>query len=330
MHHTPSRTPTLAMMLAGVAGSLAAFMPLDAAAQAYPSRPLRILVGFAAGGPVDAVARITANRLPAYVGQSVVVENRPGADASIAMEALAKSAPDGHTLYLLQPGVAINPALYKSVPFDPIKDFAPITLIGESPNLVAVSNATPVKNLQELLALARDKRGQLNYGATSSPTLLASELLNTMASVQITRIPFKGAAPAFTALMANDVQLVISGIGTLLPLAKGGKVRAIAVTSAKRSALAPDIPTMEESGLVGYVATTWYGLAAPGATPRPIIDRLNADMRKLLAEPEVKTQLQAQGIDEPTPTTPERVTELVRAELVKWDRVVKQSGARAD
>ena len=319
MRHIASRKTTLATALACIAAALAASLPRDASAQAYPSRPLRILVGFAAGGPVDAVARITANRLPAYLGQSVVVENRPGADASIAMEAVAKAAPDGHTLYLLQPGVAINPALYKSVPFDPIKDFAPITLIGESPNLVAVSNATPVKNLQELLALAREKRGQLNYGSTSSPTLLATELLNTMASVQITRIPFKGAAPAFTALMANDVQLVISGIGTLLPLAKGGKVRAIAVTSAKRSALAPDIPTMEESGL-----------AAPGATPRPIIDRLNADMRKLLAEPEVKTQLQGQGIDEPTPTTPERVSELVRSELVKWERVVKQSGARAD
>ncbi|MFM9884452.1 MAG: Bug family tripartite tricarboxylate transporter substrate binding protein [Burkholderiales bacterium] len=301
-----------------------------ACAQSYPTKPVRILVGFPPGGPVDSVARVVAQRLPAYLGQPVVVENRPGADASIAMEALAKAPPDGHTLYLLQPGVAINPALYKSVPFDPVKDFAPISLIGESPNLVVVHPGLSSKTLQEFVAFAKERPGQLNYGATSSPTHLAHELFNAMAGVAITRVPFKGAAPAFAAVMAGDVQVVMSSIGTLLPLARSGKVRALAVTSARRSALAPDIPTVSEAGVSGYVATTWYGLAAPGQTPRGIIDRVNADLRKVLAEQEVKSQLLNLGIDEPSPSTPEQLSELVRSELAKWAKVVKDSGAKID
>ena len=300
------------------------------AALAYPTKPIRLIVGFPAGGPVDSVARIVAQRLGPTLGQPIVVENRPGADAGIAMETVARALPDGHTLLLIQPGVAINPALYRSVPFDPIKDFAPISLIGESPNLVAIANGVAASSLRELIAIARDKPGQLNYGATSSPTHLATELLNSLADIKTTRVPFKGAPPAFTALMAGDVQIVISGIGTLLPLAKAGKVRGLAVTSARRSALAPDLPTVIEAGVPGYVATTWYGIAAPGATPRPVIDRLNADLRKVLAESEVKAQLLVQGIDEPSPSTPEQFSELIRTELVKWERVVKASGARIE
>ncbi|MFN0300245.1 MAG: Bug family tripartite tricarboxylate transporter substrate binding protein [Burkholderiales bacterium] len=316
---------------AGVAFAIAlGLITGPACAQSYPTKPVRILVGFPPGGPVDSVARVVAQSLPSYLGQPVVVENRPGADASIAMEALAKSPPDGHTLYLLQPGVAINPALYKNVPFDPVKDFAPITLIGESANLVVVHPGLPSKTLQEFIALAKDRPGQLNYGATSSPTHLAHELLNTMAGVAITRVPFKGAAPAFAAVMSGDVQIVISSIGTLLPLARAGKVRGLAVTSAKRSTLAPDIPTVSEAGVPGYVATTWYGLAAPGQTPRGIIDRVNTDVRKVLALQEVKAQLLNLGIDEPSPSTPEQLSELVRTELAKWAKVVKDSGAKVD
>ena len=278
----------------------------SAQAQSYPTKPVRLLVGFAPGGPTDMVARVVAQHLPKFLGQAVVVENRPGADASIAMEAVAKAAPDGYTLLLIQPGVAINPALYKSVAFDPVKDFAPISLIGESANLVAISTSVRAQTLKEFLVLAKESKGQLFYGATSSPTLLATELLNSMAGIHIVRVPFKGASPAFTALMSGDVQLVISGIGTLLPLAKAGKVRGIAVTSTKRTSLAPDVPTVDEAGLSGYAATTWYGVAAPKATSRAVIDRINADLRKVLADPEVKAQLLIQGIDEPTPTTPEQ------------------------
>jgi len=301
-----------------------------AGAQPYPSKPVRLLVGFPPGGPVDTVARIVAQRLPQHLGQPVVVENRPGADANIAMEALAKAAPDGYTLYLLQPGVAINPALYKSLPFDPVRDIAPVSLIGESANLVVLANNVGAKDLAAFIALAKAKPTELNYGATSSPTHLAHELFNTMAGVKITRVPFKGAPPAFAAVIAGDVQMVISSIGTLLPLAKAGKVQAVAVTSAKRSALAPDLPTVSEAGLPGYAATTWYGLAAPGATPRPVIDRLNAEVRKVLAAPDAKAQLAATGMDEPTPSTPEELGALVRSEIDKWSKVVRDAGIRID
>ena len=322
--------PAAHAILAFVAAVGMALQPARAPAQTYPSKSVRLVAGFAPGGPVDTVARVVAQRLPAYLGQSVVVENRPGADATIAMELVAKSAPDGHTLYLIQPGVAINPALYRSVPFDPVKDFTPITLIGESPNLVAIHPSLPAKSLKELIALARGRPNQLFYGATSSPTLLATELMSSMASIHITRVSYKGAAPAFTALISGEVQLVISGIGTLLPLAKAGKVRGIAVTSARRTTLARDIPTVAEAGLPGYVATTWYGIAAPGATPRNIVDRINADMRKVLAEPEIRALLQAQGIDEPSPSTPEQLAELIRSEIAKWERVVKVAGVKME
>ena len=268
-----------------------------------------------------------APRLAVPLGQPVIVENRPGADANIAMEVVARASPDGHTLLLIQPGVAINPPLYGKVPFDPIKDFAPISLIGESPNIVAVHNGLPANTMQELLALARAKKGGLFYGATSSPTHLATELLNTLAGIQTVRVPFKGAPPALTALMSGEVQIVISSIGTLLPIARAGKVRALAVTSAKRSAAAPDLPTVQEAGVPGFVATTWYGLAATGGTPRLVIDRLNAELRKVLADPEVRTQLAGQGIDEPAPGTPEQLGALIRSELVKWEKVVRASGA---
>jgi tripartite-type tricarboxylate transporter receptor subunit TctC len=286
-----------------------------------------VVVGFPAGGPVDLVARIVSPRLSTALGQPVLVENRPGADASIAMELVARSAPDGYTLLLVQPGIAINPPLYKTVPFDPLKDFAPIGLIGESPNIVAVYNGLPAATMPELLALARAKKGSLFYGATSSPTHLATELLNTLAGIQTVRVPFKGAPPALTALMAGEVQVVISSIGTLLPLARAGKVRALAVTGLKRSAAAPELPTVAESGVPGFTATTWYGLSTTSGTPRPIIDRLNSELRKLLAEPEVRSQLAGQGIDEPSPGTPEQLGELIRAELVKWEKVVRASGA---
>lgn len=324
----PRRTPlapslTVALMLSAV--TIASAHAQQAAP--WPTRPLRIVVGFVPGGPVDLVARIVAPRYSALLGQPVVVENRPGADANIAMETVARATPDGHTLLLVQPGIAINPPLYRSVPFDPIRDFAPVGLIGESPNLLAVNNALPVRSVQELVALARSRKGELFYGATSSPTHLATELLNTLAGIQTVRVPFKGAPPALTALMSGEVQIVLSSVGTLLPLARAGKVRALAVTGSRRSAAAPELPTVEEGGVPGFVATTWYGIATTGGVSRPVVDRLNAELRRLLGEPEVRAQLAAQGIDEPQPGTPEALAELIRRELVKWEKVVRASGA---
>lgn len=307
-----------------------AAVPSLAPAQAYPTKSVRLLVGFPPGGGTDTLARVLAQRFAAYWGQSVVVDNRPGADASIAMEAVAKSAPDGYTLYLMQPGVAINPALYKSVAFDPIKDFAPISLLGELPNIVAIHPSLPARTVGDLVALAKKNKGELFYGTSASPITLATELLLTMAGIHIVRVAYKGAAPAITALVSGEVQVTLSGVGTLLPLVKAGKLRALAVTSAKRSSQAPEIPTVSESGFPGYAATTWYGVAAPGSTPRSIIDRVNSDVRKALAEPEVKARLFDVGIAEPTPTTPDQFAEMIRAEIAKWAKVVKDAGLKIE
>ena len=307
---------------------LSIFITGSAWAQAYPSKPVRLVVGFVAGGPTDALARIVAQRLGGALGQQVLVENRGGADGVIGADSVAKSPPDGHTLFFATSGHAINASLYKSVPYRTADDFEAITRIGDSPNILAVTPSLPVKDLRELIALAKSKPGELNYGATSSPTHLATELLASNAGITLTRIPYKGAAPAMQALMAGDVQIVLSGIGTMLPQAKAGRIKAIAVTGAQRSPLAPEIPTVVESGLK-YVATTWYGLLAPAGTPRPIIDRLNRDTRAVLDDPAMKAQLAPQGI-ELAPSTPEEFGAFLRAEVATWAKVVQATGARAE
>jgi tripartite-type tricarboxylate transporter receptor subunit TctC len=300
-----------------------------AAAQTYPTKPVRMVVGFAAGGPTDALARLYAQHLGTALGQQVVIENRGGADGVIAAEAVARSAADGYTLFFPSSGHAINASLYKSVPYRTVEDFEPIALVGESPNLIAVTPSLPVRDLREFIALAKSKPGALNYGATSSPTHLATELFTSMAGIQVTRIPFKGAAPAMTALMAGDVQLVLSGIGTMLPQVRGGRLKGLAVTSASRSPLAPEIPTVRESGLPNYVATTWYGLMAPAGTPRPIVERLNKETRALLNDPGMKAQIAAQGVVT-TGMTPEEFGSFLRAEVAKWAKVVQDTGAKVE
>lgn len=298
-------------------------------AQGYPAKPVRLVVGFVAGGPTDALARLYAQRLSTSLGQQVVVENRGGADGVIAAESVARSAPDGYSLFFASSGHAINASLYKSVPYRTIEDFEPVALVGESPNLIAVTPSLPVKDLKEFIALAKSKPGVLNYGATSSPTHLATELFNEMAGIQVVRIPFKGAAPAMTALMAGDVQLVLSGIGTMLPQVKGGKLKGLAVTGSTRSPLAPEIPTVVEAGVPGYIATTWYGVLAPAGTPRAIIERLNKDTRAVLDDPATKASLSTQGVTL-VPMTPEQVGTFLRAEVAKWAKVVQDTGARIE
>jgi tripartite-type tricarboxylate transporter receptor subunit TctC len=306
-----------------------ALVPTAALAQAYPAKPVRMVVGFVAGGPTDALARIYAARLGTALGQQVVVENRGGADGVIAAEAVAKSAPDGYTLFFASAGHAINASLYSRVPYRTVEDFEPVARIGESPNLVAVTPSLPAKDVRELIALAKAKPGELNYGATSSPTHLATELFTSMAGIRMTRIPYKGAAPAMTALMAGDVHMVLSGIGTMLPQVKGGRLKGLAVTSATRSPLAPEIPTVVESGLPDYVATTWYGLLAPAGTPRAVVERLNKDTRALLDDPGMKAQLAPQGVVL-TPSTPEEFGQFLRAEVAKWAKVVQDTGAKVE
>ncbi len=300
-----------------------------AAAQSYPTKPVRLVVGFVAGGPTDALARLYAQRLGARLGEQVVVENRGGADGIIAAEAVARAAPDGHTLFFASSGHAINATLYRKVPYRTLEDFEAVALVGESPNLMAVPASLPVKDLREFIAMAKAKPGVLNYGATSSPTHLATELFTSMAGIQITRIPFKGAAPAMTALMAGDVQLVLSGIGTMLPQVKGGKLKGLAVTSAARSPLAPEIPTAEEAGVPGYVATTWYGVLAPAGTPRAVVERLNRDTLALLEDPSTRAALNTQGVVTQR-MTPDQFGAFLKDEVAKWGKVVQATGVRVE
>ena len=297
-------------------------------AQAYPTQPIRMVVGFVAGGPTDALARLYAQRLSTVLGQQVVVYNRGGADSLIASEFVAKAAPDGYTIYFASAGHAINASFYPKVPYRTIEDFAPVAMVGESPNIIAVTPSLPVKDLREFIALAKSKPGVLNYGATSSPTLLATELFDQMAGIQITRIPFKGAAPAMASVIAGDVHLVISGIGTMLPQVKAGKLKGLAVTGAQRSPLAPDIPTVVESD-IDYVATTWYGVLAPAGTPKAIVDRLNAATRTLIEDPETKALVTPQGVVL-TAKTPEEFGSFMRAEVERWAKVVKETGIKAE
>ena len=294
-------------------------------AQSYPTKPVRLIVGFAPGGPADVIGRALALGLTPLLGQPVILDNRPGADANIALELVAKSAPDGYTLHLTPVSMAINPSLYRSVRYDPVKDFAPITLIGHMPNLVTINMSIPATTLLEFIAYGKTQNGKLFYGATASNITLAVEMFNRMAGIQTTRVAYKGAGPAILALISGEIQLLISGIGTLLPQVKAGKIRAVAVTSATRSSHAPETPTMEEAGLPGYVATTWYGLIAPANTPRTIIDRINAATRRAMINPEVKPRL-LEFIMEPTPMTPEQFGDYIKAETVKWGKVVKESG----
>lgn len=319
------KIPQLVMALSAAALAFAAPGTL---AQSYPAKPVRMVVGFTAGGPTDALARVFAQRLGGALGQQVLVENRGGADGVIAADAVAKSPPDGYTLFFASSGHAINASLYRSVPYRTLEDFAPVGRVGESPNIIAVTPSLPANTFAEFVALAKAKPGSLNYGATSSPTHLATELLTSMAGVQLTRIPFKGAAPAMTALMAGDVQLVLSGIGTMLPQVRGGRLKALAVTSEARSPLAPEIPTVVESGL-NYVATTWYGLLAPAGTPRPIIERLNKDTRAALEDPAFRAQLAPQGVV-PTPGTAEEFAAFLKSEVAKWAKVVQDTGAKVE
>lgn len=320
---------TLATFASGALALAALGSAAPAFAQAYPSKPLRMLVGFAAGGPADIIARLVATNLSTHLGQQVLVENRPGADANIAMEAAAKAPADGHTLLLGQSGLTINPSLYPKVPFDTMRDFAPVCFIGEATNLLVVHPSVPAQNLRDFIRLAKEQKGKLNYASTSSPTHLATELFNQMAGIDLVRVPYKGAAPAIPALISNDVQFMLTSIGTILPQVKAGKARALGVTSTARSSLAPDVPTVDEAGVPGYSATTWYGLLVPAGTPAAAIARLNAEMRKILAGPEIRAQLLIQSI-EAAPGSPEEFGAFMKADYAKWERVVKLSGAKVD
>jgi len=303
----------------------------NAQADEYPSKPIRMIVGFAPGGGTDTTARAISAKLGELVGQQVIIDNRAGAAGNIATEMVAKANPDGYTLLLgTIAALAINPSLYRTkLPFDSVKDFAPIIQAVDSTNILSVHPSVPVGTVKELIALAKTK--SLNYGSSGvgGTGHLAGELFDTMAGTKMTHVPYKGGGPAMIDLVGGPVQIVYATAASAVPMIKATKIKGIAVTTIKRSALMPTIPTIAESGLPGFDANNWYGLLAPAKTPRAIVMRLNAEVTKVLAMPDVKDFLFNQGLD-PAPGSPEKFGAYIKAEMAKWAKVVKDSGARAD
>ena len=304
---------------------------MAASAQNYPARPLRYIVPQGAGGSSDTLARIVTQKLAENIGQPVVTDNRPGATGNIGAEIAARAAPDGHTLLQVATSHATNPALQTKMPFDPIRDFAPITLLAQSPNLWVVHPSLPVKNMRELIALAKSRPGQINFASsgTGSSQHLAGELLKSLAHIDLVHVPYKGSPPALIDVLGGRIVVMCSTIAPAMPLVKAGKLHALAVTSQKRSAAAPAIPTVAETGLPGYEATAWQGVLAPAATPREIIAKLNHEIVRAINLPDVRRQLVAQGY-EPAGDTVEQFAQYIKAEIGKWSRVIKAAGLAAE
>jgi tripartite-type tricarboxylate transporter receptor subunit TctC len=312
----------------------AAALPTRAAEApaAFPTKPIRLIVPFTPGGSTDILARAIGQKLTDAWGQSVVIDNRPGAGGIIGMETAAKAAPDGYTLVMGHVGtLAANPALYKSLPYDPVKDFAPITLIAMVPNVLVVGPAVPSKSVAELVALAKSKPGKLDYGSggNGSAAHLATEYFKLKAGVDVQHVPYKGTAPALADLLGGQIAFIITGLPPVLPQVKAGKLRILGVASAQRLKQFPDIPTIAESGVPGYEATQWYGILAPAATPKELVAKLNRDIVRALKDPSVAEKLSAEGA-EPVGDSPEQFGAFIRSEIDLWGKVIRATGAKAE
>ena len=306
-------------------------MPV-AAQQQYPAMPIRLIVGFAAGGGTDVLARALAQQLTESLGQTMVVDNRTGASGMIATEMVAKAPPTGYTLLVGSSGTfAINPILMAKITYDPVKDFTPVGMFATLSYAVDVHPSLPVKTIRELVVLAKAKPGQLNFGSagTGSSTHLAIEQFLLAANVRMFHVPYKGNTPAMTALMSGEVAMVFDPVLTSLPQVKAGRIRALAVTTAKRSSLLPDVPTVSESGFSGYEAGNWFGIFAPPGTPAPVVERLNGAINAAMTSPQMKERLQSQGAD-PLSGTPQQLADLVKSELAKFAKIVKAANIRVE
>jgi tripartite-type tricarboxylate transporter receptor subunit TctC len=310
----------------------AALAASSAHADVYPSRPIRFVVAFPPGGGTDIIARSIAQKLAERLARQVLVDNRPGAGGNIGTDIVAKSAPDGYTMLMGSAGpLAINSSLFASMPFDPQRDLAPVTLAASTPNLLVVHPSLKVATVKELVELARAHPGEINFASSGhgTPAHLAGELFNSMAGVKLVHVPYKGAAPALADLLGGQVQLMFSTMPPALPHVKDGKLRALAVTSAKRSPATPDLPTVDEAALPGFEANTWHGVVLPAGTQPAIIARLNREIVAILHLPEIVERLSSQGA-EPVGSTPEEFAAYIRSETKKWAKVVRESGAKVE
>ena len=316
--------------LAVFAFSAAAGLPAGAA-DPYPVRSIRLISPFPPGGGNDTLARILVDKLYEGLGQRMIVENRPGANTIVGTEVLAKAAPDGYTVILLPNTFVTNPSFYRKLPYDTVKDFAPVGLIALSPQMIVAHPSFPATTVKQLIALARARPGEVNYSSSGNGSVghLAGILLGQMTRTEFVHIPYKGNAPAVIDLLGGHLPLMISSTLSTLPHVRSGKLRIIAVTTALRSPAIPAVPTVAESGLAGYEATLWYGMIAPARTPVAAIERLNAELEKALRLPDVVEKLSSQGV-EPYYSTAEKFGERIREEIPKWAKVIAASGARAD
>ena len=302
---------------------------MTAAAQAYPTKPVRLLVPFAAGGGTDMLARMVAQRLTESFGQTVVVDNRPAVDGIIATETVAKAAPDGYTLILVSSSHAINPALRKNLPYDTQKDFAPITQTAVQQLLLVTHPSVPAKTVKELISLLKAEPAKFNYGSSSNAVALPMELFKSMSGTQVQHIPYKGTAPMMNDLLGGQVQMSISGAIGAIPHVKTGKLRALAIGDSRRSEILPDIPTIAESGLPGYQAANRTGMFGPAKLPRMIIDKVNKDVVRIVQQPDFKAKMNQMG-SETVGSTPEEWGKFIETEIVKWAKIVKIAGLKPE
>ncbi len=302
-----------------------------ASAQVYPHKTIRMIVPFPAGGPTDIIARTVGQKLTDSMGQAVVIDNRGGSGGNIGADIVAKAAPDGYTLLMAIVSFAINPSLYSKLSFDPVKDFAPIARTGAATIIFVASPSVGAKTIKDMIALAKAKPKQYNFGSPGSgtPHHLAGELLNATAGIELTHIPYKGAAPAIADLLGGQVNTAFVSLPAALPHVKAGKLVGLGITSPGRSAVAPDLPTFAEAGLGGYALENWYGALAPAGTPKDVINKLNVEIVKALQLPEVKERLTSQGFETRT-STPDEFAVYLKTEIVKWAGIVKASGAKVD
>ncbi len=328
-HHLRALIASAAITLAGIAWSGPATAQTSAAT--FPDKPLKIVVTFTTGGAPDILARIIGERLTAAWGQPVIVDNKPGAGGNVGADFVAKSAPDGYTIVVGTVGThSINPALYAKMPYDAVKDFTPITLIATTPNMLVINNDVPAKNLKDFIALGK-KEGKMTFASSGSGTSIhvSGELFKTMTGIDMVHIPYKGRATAIPDVLGGRVTMMFDNMPSSLALVREGKLRALGVTSSTRSPAAPDIPTIAESGLPGFDAVSWFALFAPANTPKPIIDKLQAEVRRILKTPDIMKKLADNGLD-PVGGTSEELAAYQKSEITKWAKVVKDSGAKAD
>ncbi|MCX7893246.1 MAG: tripartite tricarboxylate transporter substrate binding protein [Burkholderiales bacterium] len=332
MKSLPAASRRLAGIAACAAAMLLASAPGAAIAQGYPTKPIRFVVPFPPGGATDIITRTVAQKLSEQLGQPVVVDNKPGAGGAIGSDLVAKAAPDGYTILMATTSThSIGPALNARLPYNPERDFAPVSLVATSPNLLVVTPAIPVNNLREFIAYARAHPGQLNFASSGTGTIvhLSGELFKRMAGLDMVHVPYKGTALAVPDLINGQVTMIFDNIVSAMPQVKSGKVKVLAITSAKRSSLVPDVPTMAEAGLPGYTSDTYFGVFAPAGTPKEIVDRLSREIARAVNAPEVRDRLAAQGA-EAVGGPPAELAAAVRGDAEKWGRVIREAGVKVE